>query len=98
MQNYMIIMRLPDYFTPDFVALIPQQRAHVNRLFQEHRISSYSLAMDRSYVWACMPGESADEVLRAVAKFPLYKYMKVEVQALAFHESASIVLPKISLN
>lgn len=98
MQHYLVILRLPEYFTADFVSLIPQQRAHINRLFHQQRLVSYSLAMDRSYVWACMPAESADAVLREVAKFPMYEYVTVEVQALAFHESANLVMPKISMN
>jgi len=98
MSNYLVDIDLPNSFSEEFVALIPDQRAHVNRLLGEGMISSYTLAMDRSKLWATLPAKSEEEVMDILAHMPLMKFMRVNIYELAFHETVHAGLVHVSLN
>ena len=98
MNNYMIDILLPDVFNDEFVSLIPAQRAHVNGLLDERQISSYTLSLDRSKLWATVPANSEEEVMDILAEMPLMKYMKVSIYELAFYETATMGMLQLSLN
>lgn len=98
MNSYMVDIALPEVFTPDFVKLIPAQRAHVNALLGERIIDTYTLALDRSKLWATVSAANEEEVMDVLAEMPLMKYMKVNIYELAFHESSQVFMPELSLN
>jgi muconolactone delta-isomerase len=98
MNQFMIDITLPELLTQEFVSLIPQQRAQVNKLFTEGKLSSYALALDRSRLWVTMLSESEEEVIFILSTFPLRKFMDVRVHRLAFTESANAHVARISLN
>lgn len=93
----MVTFELPEEMTEEFVALIPQQRYVINNLLLEGKIRSYSLAEDRSQLWAVLIAESEFEVMEILTQMPLIDYMTPTVTALMFHNSAERVL-QFSLN
>lgn len=98
MKEFMIIVTLPEVFSPRFMSLISDQRLTVAELMQEGVILTYALAGDRSKLWITMAADSEAEVLQHISRFPLARYMKSEIIELMFQHSASFVLPEPSLN
>jgi muconolactone delta-isomerase len=58
----------------------------------------YSLAADRSRVWAVMNAKDEIEVMHLLADMPLIQYADPVVTELAFHNSVRFAFPAISLN
>jgi len=98
MNNYMIELALPGSLTEEFIALIPQQRAIVDKLMANGIVLSYSLAVDRSRLWIVITGSSEEEVLDHLYTLPLTKFMKVHIQKLSFHNAGTFSLSNVSLN
>lgn len=93
----MVEFDLPASFDEEFMALIPQQRYVINSMLAEGRVKAYSLAIDRSRLWAIMTGESEFEVLENIAQMPLSEYMEPNISELMFHNANDKVL-QFSLN
>ena len=98
MNPYMIELKLPTDLTEEFVALIPEQRALVDRMMTKGIILSYSLAVDRSKLWIIITGDSEEDVLGKLYKLPLTKFMDAHIQRLSFHNAGTILLSNVSLN
>lgn len=98
MHQFMIDVTLPEMLSEEFIALIPKQRAQVNRMFREGRLSSYGLALDRSKIWATILAESEEDVIYLLSTFPLRKFMEVKIHRLAFYENAGASVAHISMN
>jgi len=63
-------------------ARMPAEQAHVRALMERGEITSLHVAADQSRVWLVMPGESQEDVRRALTSFPLYPYMELELTPL----------------
>ena len=98
MQQFMVDIALPSELTEEFFTLIPKQRALVNQLFTQGKLTSYSLALDRSKLWATIAAESEEDVVYILSLLPLRKFMQVEIRQLAFHQNATHNLARISMN
>jgi muconolactone delta-isomerase len=98
MNQYMVEITLPERFTREFVRLIPDQRAQVNRLFEEGSIRSYSLSLDRAQLWAVMIAPSVQDIEEILGTFPIMPYCSFSIHELMFHDMATQELPRISLN
>lgn len=98
MNDYMVTITLPGEFSEEFLALIPSQRAHVNQLMQKGVLTSYSLAKDRTRLWATFIANSREGVMRLIREMPLNKYMEVDIRELAFSNMPVRALPAVSLN
>lgn len=98
MHQFMVDITLPAELTEEFLSLIPKQRALVNQLFNQGKLTSYSLALDRSKLWATIVAESEEEVACFLSLLPLRKFMKVEIHQLAFHQNTTHNLARISMN
>lgn len=98
MNQYMIDIQLPQPITEEFADLIPNQRAMVNTLMGEGRISSYALSMDRSRLWVIVNAESAESARGIIASFPIIAFIKFRVHDLMFHNSIRLLHPQFSLN
>jgi muconolactone delta-isomerase len=96
-KTYMIEFDLPETFDEEFMALIPKQRYIINSMLAEGRVKAYSLAIDRSKLWAIMTGESEFEVMESIAQMPLSEYMSPNISELMFHNSSDAVM-QFSLN
>jgi hypothetical protein len=98
MSAYLFQAELPAA-TEEIVNTIPRHRQHVNRLFAEGRILSYSVSAQRTMIWCVINAEDEQEALEIFSRFPLYPYFQeVSCNALLFHNTLPATLPEISLN
>lgn len=98
MNPYMVTIKLPVKLSEDFIKLIPNQRAHIDKLMDEGKVLQYSLANDRSVLWVTVIAESEEKVLKLLEAFPLFEHMNPVIRELAFHNSVSNELPKLIMN
>lgn len=96
-KQFMVEFELPEVFDEKFMALIPKQRDVVNKLLADRKMKSYSLALDRSVLWAVFVAKSEFDVLEMISEFPLVDYMTPYISELMFNNTESQVL-KFSLN
>jgi muconolactone delta-isomerase len=94
---FMVEFTLPQEMTEEFVERIPAQRNMINYLLGEGKIRSYSLASDRSKLWAVFLAENEFDVLDLIAQMPLGDFMVPHITELMFHNSQEMVL-QFSLN
>lgn len=95
---FLIHITLPDVFTQSFYNLIPGQRARINELLEKRIVLSYSLDMERKYVWAFMEAANEHELMDILSTFPIIKDVKVSIHELAFHHAANTLLPDLIMN
>jgi hypothetical protein len=99
MPAFAVSLRLPDTFTEEFMAIIPQHRVVINQLLAEHIIEAYAISADRGRGWVVINAEDEEAVRTIIARFPLYAYLEVlEVDELFIFDSAASRFPHISLN
>lgn len=94
---FMIEFELPEIFTEEFMALIPQQRYVINNMLLEGKLKAYSLSADRSKLWAIAIGESEEDINEILQLMPLIDYMTPHITELMFHNSAERIM-QFSLN
>ena len=94
----MIDINLPETYDPDFMALIPQQRAFTFNMMKKGVIINYSLSVDRKKLWVILSAESVQEVKGILGSFPIFSYIKFTIHDLLFHESREIAVPHFWLN
>jgi muconolactone delta-isomerase len=94
----MVEFQLPYELNAEFMAKIPRQRQKINEMMERGRISSYTLAADRSKLWCIIKAEDEIEVLTTIAEFPLIDYMDHTITELMFTNTVAIRLPLFSLN
>lgn len=93
----MVEFDLPQKLNEEFLALIPQQRYVVNNLLVEGTLKAYSLAMDRSKLWAVIAATSEFEVMEIIAQMPLSEFLAPSISELMFHNGAEMAM-QFSLN
>lgn len=98
MNEYMVIMSLPQFMSAEFINLIPVQRYQLNNLLIKGNVTSYSLAFNRSTLWVTIPAANENEVLNIITLLPLTKFMKIEIVELAFSVNTKISRSQFSLN
>ena len=96
-KQFMVEFELPEVFDEKIIALVPKQRHVVNQMLAKGKIKSYSLAMDRSMLWAIFVAESEFDVLELIAEFPMAEYMTPYITELMFTNTENQVL-QFSLN
>lgn len=95
--QYMVEFKVPNPITQEIISLIPDQREVVEKLFTTGKMIIYSLADDRSMLWAIFIASSESELLKLIDRLPLSSYMDFDYHRLMFHQSAQL-LPALSLN
>jgi hypothetical protein len=98
MYEFMIDIDLPVPFTDDFLALVPRQRAMVNRLMNEGKITSYALSIEEGKLWITALAERSEEVKDIIESFPIAEHIFYRISKLTFHNSVSLQIPNFSLN
>ena len=98
MNQFMVEVTLPESLTQEFMMLIPSQREYIDDMFNRGIISGYTLAMDRSKLWVTFVAKNVREVRQVMDAFPIVDYIEYLVHELAFNNSASAIIPEISLN
>ena len=94
----MVHIELPEAFTPEFYALIPNQRAIINKLLMERKVLNYSLDMERKHVWVVFEVRNRKELLSLLKTFPIIHDVQFSIHELAFHNTAPVSLPDVILN
>jgi hypothetical protein len=98
MAAYLFQLELSE-FSDDIAATVPVHREHINKLFSEGRILSYSVSIHRNMIWCVINAEDEQEAMEMVLAFPLYQYfVEVSCHPLLFHNILPATLPGISLN
>ncbi len=99
MVAYMFHFELPPAMTDEITAVIPRHREHINQLFIEGRLLSYSVSQLRTALWCVVAATDEQEALEIVAGFPLHPYfVDIMCHPLLFHNTMPASLPDISLN
>jgi len=98
MAQFMIDITLPTDPKAEFFALIPLQRAHVDKLMEGGTLLAYSLSLDRSRLWMIVNAENQPEVMEILSKFPMRRYFEATIHPLMFHNTSQTIPLKLSLN
>lgn len=94
----MVEFDVPYPMTPEFVSLIPSQRAITDKMMAEQKILSYSLTVDRRRLWVIFSANTEAELFNLLTELPLTTYMHYEYQELMFHNAPWMLLPAPSMN
>ncbi len=98
MAAYLFQLELSE-FTDEIAAVVPAHREHINKLFSDGRILSYSVSIHRNMIWCVVNTEDEQEAIEMVLAFPLYPHFsEVACHPLLFHNTLPATLPGISLN
>lgn len=98
MAEFMIDCSLLDAHSEVFMRLIPAQREMVNELMFEGKITGYCVSLNRKKLWMTCVGESEEDIIKMIAKFPLIEFMELEIHALLFINTPQRTFAQISLN
>ena len=98
MSAYLFQLELSD-FTDEVAAAVPTHREHINKLFSDGLILSYSVSVHRNMIWCVINAEDEQQAMEMVLAFPLYPHFsEVSCHPLLFHNTLPATLPGISLN
>lgn len=95
---FMVEMHLPEVLDRELMNLVPQQRLFVNRLFQAGRLLTYSLSLEKGRLWAILKADSNLDVLEVLSQMPIAPHVESDISPLTFHQAATFVAPRFSLN
>lgn len=84
-------------FNLEMEEMIPRQRLVVDRLFDQGVLITYTLAADKSKLWAVIQADSESELLSYIESFPMTNYSDYTYNEVMFHDSSQFI-PSISLN
>ena len=84
-------------FTLEMEETIPRQRLIVDRLFDQGVLITYTLAADRSKLWAVFQADTESELLSYIESLPMTKFSDYTYNEIMFHDSSQFI-PSISLN
>ena len=94
----MIEFPLPTPLTDDIIECIPAQRAQIEKLMGEGDILSYSVAQDRTRVWAVAKAESEIALMQLIGSLPLTDLIRPDFAELAFYMGSTMIFPSFSQN
>ena len=94
--KYMVQFNFSE-FTLEMQEMIPRQRLVVDRLFDQGVLITYTLAADRSKLWAVFQSDGESELLSYIESLPMTKYSDYTYNEIMFHDSSQFI-PSISLN
>ena len=97
LMQYMVEFDVPQPLTEDHLTLIPEQKEVIDALFVAGKMLSYSLAVDKSRVWALILAQNESELLQIIDSLPMSIYMDFDYHELMFHNTVHLV-PAMSLN
>jgi muconolactone delta-isomerase len=98
MAQFMVDIQLPPDPSAEFFALIPLQRAHIDKLIEEGVILGYSLSIDRLRLWIALNAGNEGDAVDILAAFPMFKFFEPTIHPLMFHNNSLMSHLKVSLN
>lgn len=96
-KKYMVEFSIPTPFTQEMEGMIPQQQLAVHNLFMEEKLLTYTLALDRTKIWAIFLALDEGELKLNIDRLPMTDFMSFEYGELMFHETVQYI-PTLSLN
>ncbi len=82
----------------DFMTLIPEHRAYVNKLIENGIIDHYVVTMESQKAWITFTAESKEQVDDYLIKTPIYKYWTYQIEELFVVDGHQYRLPALQLN
>ena len=95
--RYMVEFIIPDDFTEEMSETIAHQRLKVDYYFYNGKLLAYTLAADRSKLWAIVVCHSEAELVNLIENLPMTKFMDYTYHQVLFHEMVT-KFPTFSLN
>jgi hypothetical protein len=96
-KKYMVEFTLPSPFPDELERMIPEQRIAVHDLFMSEKLLTYTLALDRSKIWAIFLAEDEMDLVLQIDTLPMTGFMTYDYNELLFHETVQYI-PSMSLN
>jgi len=96
--QFMVDFNLPEEIGPDFMDLLPEQRAVVDDYLADGRLVNYALSLERAKLWAIFTASSEVEVIEMLLDFPLTPYLEMEISLLTYYNTNEQALPAFSPN
>ncbi len=98
MYEYLVDIDLPVPFNDEFLALVPRQRAQVNKLMNDGIITSYALSLESGKLWVNIIAEDEHKVKELLESFPIAGFITFNIHKLTFHNSINFKIPEFSRN
>ncbi|WP_345070211.1 hypothetical protein [Hymenobacter fastidiosus] len=99
MARFAVTVRFSANFNEDFLALIPQHRAIINPLIEEHVVEAYAISVNGTRGGITMNGQNAAVIRAVVEQFPLFRFFEqVAVAELFVFDSMAARFPRSSLH
>lgn len=96
-KKYMVEFEIPSPFPGHLEKMIPDQRIAVHDLFMSEKLLTYTLALDRSRIWAIFLAADKIDLIRQIDTLPMTEFMTYDYNELMFHETVQYI-PSMSLN
>ena len=96
MNKYMVEWKLLP-FSVEMHEAIPRQRLMIEQLFDQGILVNYTLAADRSKLWAVLAVSGESELVNYIESMPMTRYGDYDYKEIMTHDSIRFV-PSISLN
>ena len=96
-KKYMVEFEIPSPFPIELERMIPDQRMAVHDLFMNEKLLTYTLALDRSRIWAIFLAEDEMDLRQNIDMLPMTEFMTYDYSELMFHETVQYI-PSMSLN
>lgn len=84
-------------FSLEMEEMVPRQRLVVDRLFDQGVLITYTMAADRTKLWAVFQADNESELLAYIESLPMTLYCDYTYNEIMFHDSSQFI-PSISLN
>ncbi|XZF13972.1 hypothetical protein ACTHGU_19510 [Chitinophagaceae bacterium MMS25-I14] len=79
--------------------IVEENNKHVEELFADGRMISYSIAANRNFVWCIINAEDEMEAMGLIADFPSFSlFADIQCHLLLYHQQVPASLPDISMN
>ncbi len=98
MTQYMIDISLPADPDEEFFALVPHQRAHIDKLLEQGVVMGYSLSIDRSRLWIVLNARDEQDATGILSAFPMFRYFEPTIHPLMFHNTVVMAFNRVSMN
>jgi hypothetical protein len=98
MAQHMIDISLPTDPDEKFYALVPHQRAHIDRLLEQGVVMGYSLSFDRSKLWIVLNARNERHATEILSAFPMFSYFETTIYPLMFHNTPAMAFNRVSMN
>jgi hypothetical protein len=95
---FLVHITLPEVFTAAFYELLNSQRDRVNHLMENHILLSYSLDMERKYIWAFFETSGEGELKAILGSLPVIAHVHYTIHELAYYNAAPVSLPELIMN